>query len=331
MKSNWWLRFGCFVIGYNYELLEECGEASRKSVKKYTSAMLIVIIIWIANGYNFATIYVKKDNIFAGLVSALICSIIIVQIERQIILTMKPNKSLKRFRVALALLMALVGSVIIDQILFRQDLEDLRRDNQEINKQNARMKEQDLAINENDRNRKIYQIRGIDSISGATRERLNKLSGNKKTEKFDRDTINGKLTINKTFGEDIDQTALSQSLLISLENDKKSKSDLEEEISKLDSKKNLINEIYNKNKKPVSNGFLGEIQLLFNFLWNSDSKISLFVYFFWFILLFILEMLVLIAKSNDDHSDYERRVMFELDNNNKKIDFLSKRSDDNLR
>jgi hypothetical protein len=42
-------------------------------------------------------------------------------------------------------------------------------------------------------------------------------------------------------------------------------------------------------------------------------------------------MLVLIAKSNDDHSDYERRVMFELDNNNKKIDFLSKRSDDNLR
>jgi hypothetical protein len=193
------------------------------------------------------------------------------------------------------------------------------------------MQKQDLAINENDRTRKIYQIRAIDSISGATRERLNKLSGNKITEKFDRDTINGKLIINKTFGENIDQTALSQSLLISLENDKKSKSDLEEEISKLDSKKNLIIEVFNKNKKPVSNGFLGEIQLLFNFLLNSDSLISLFVYIFWFILLFILEMLVLIAKSNDDHSDYERRVMFELDNNNKKIDFLTKRSDDNLR
>ena len=331
MKSNWWLRFGCFVIGYNYELLEECGEASRKSVKKYTSAMLIVIIIWIANGYNFATIYVKKDSIFAGLVAALICSIIIVQIERQIILTMKPNNWLKRFRIALALLMALVGSVIIDQILFRQDLEDLRRDNVEQNEQNSRTYRQDLATNENDRDRKIYQIRSIDSISGATRERLNKLSGNKITEKFKRDTINGKVLINMDTRENNDQTALSQSLIISLENDKKSRSDIGVEISKLDSTKKIIIEAFNKNKKPVSNGFLGEIQLLFNFLWNSDSKISLFVYFFWFILLFILEMLVLIAKSNDDHSDYERRVMFELDNNNKKIDFLSKRSDDNLR
>ena len=84
MKSNWWLKFGCFLIGYNYELLQECGEASRKSVKKYTSAMLIVIIIWIANGYNFATIYVNKDNILAGLFAALICSVIIVQIENLI-------------------------------------------------------------------------------------------------------------------------------------------------------------------------------------------------------------------------------------------------------
>ena len=87
MKSNWWLKFGCYLIGYNYELLIECGEASRKSVKKYTSAMLIVIIIWIANGYNFATIYVNQGNILAGLIAALVCSIIIVQIERQIIIT----------------------------------------------------------------------------------------------------------------------------------------------------------------------------------------------------------------------------------------------------
>lgn len=328
MKSNWWLRFGCFVIGYNYELLEECGEASRKSVKKYTSAMLIVIIIWIANGYNFATIYVKKDNIFAGLVSALICSIIIVQIERQIILTMKPNNWLKRFRIALALLMALVGSVIIDQILFRQDLEDLREKNISSNinlEKNYNLSRENF---QDDRNRKIYQIRVQDSISASTRDKLNRLGGTSVT-KYNRKGLD---STGKVISTDNSVTSLDVTPLIqTLKNDSISKANNYLYIEKIDSDLKKLSDEYEKNRKPVSNGFLGEIQLLFNFLLNSDSLISLFVYIFWFILLFILEMLVLIAKSNDDHSDYERRVMFELDNNNKKIDFLSKRSDDNLR
>jgi len=328
MKSNWWLRFGCFVIGYNYELLEECGEASRKSVKKYTSAMLIVIIIWIANGYNFATIYVKKDNIFAGLVAALICSIIIVQIERQIILTMKPNNWLKRFRIALALLMALVGSVIIDQILFRQDLEDLREKNISANinlEKNYNLSRENF---QDDRNRKIYQIRVQDSISASTRDKLNRLGGTSVT-KYNRKGLD---STGKVISTDNSVTSLDVTPLIqTLKNDSISKANNYLYIEKIDSDLKKLSDEYEKNRKPVSNGFLGEIQLLFNFLLNSDSVISLFVYIFWFILLFILEMLVLIAKSNDDHSDYERRVMFELDNNNKKIDFLSKRSDDNLR
>jgi len=328
MKSNWWLRFGCFVIGYNYELLEECGEASRKSVKKYTSAMLIVIIIWIANGYNFATIYVKKDNIFAGLVAALICSIIIVQIERQIILTMKPNNWLKRFRIALALLMALVGSVIIDQILFRQDLEDLREKNISANinlEKNYNLSRENF---QDDRNRKIYQIRVQDSISASTRDKLNRLGGTSVT-KYNRKGLD---STGKVISTDNSVTSLDVTPLIqTLKNDSISKANNYLYIEKIDSDLKKLSDEYEKNRKPVSNGFLGEIQLLFNFLLNSDSLISLFVYIFWFILLFILEMLVLIAKSNDDHSDYERRVMFELDNNNKKIDFLSKRSDDNLR
>jgi hypothetical protein len=327
MKSNWWLKFGCFLIGYNYELLKECGEASRKSVKKYTSAMLIVLIIWIANGYNFASIYVNQDNILSGLVAALICSIIIVQIERQIILTMKPNKSLKRFRIALALLMALVGSVIIDQILFRQDLEDLRKKNILANtnlEKNYNLSRENL---QDDRNRKIYQIRVQDSISASTRDKLNRIGGTSVT-KYNVKGLDstGKVISTDNSVKSIDVTPLIQTL----KNDSISKANNYLYIEQIDIDLKKLSDEYEKNTKPVSNGFLGEIQLLFNFLLNSDSLISLFVYIFWFILLFILEMLVLIAKSNDDHSDYERRVIFELDNNNKKIDFLTQRSNDNL-
>ncbi len=41
-----WIRFGCFLTGYNYSILRNCSEAAFKSVKKYTAAMLIVCILW---------------------------------------------------------------------------------------------------------------------------------------------------------------------------------------------------------------------------------------------------------------------------------------------
>lgn len=132
MKNNLWIKFGCFLTGYNYELLKECGEASKKSVKKFTAALVIISLIWAANGYNFSSRYLDS-NIIGSLIGSVISVIIIIMIERQIILSVRPKIWLKIFRFVLAFLMALIGSVIIDQILFSKDLDVLRQSNVEAN------------------------------------------------------------------------------------------------------------------------------------------------------------------------------------------------------
>ncbi|RYD80510.1 MAG: DUF4407 domain-containing protein, partial [Sphingobacteriales bacterium] len=114
---NWWLKLGCFLTGWNGLILASCTEASRKQLKKYTSALLILVIIWALTGYLFATRYVHLPW-YGALITALIFSTIVIQIERVVILTVGKNLFSTVFRVFLAIIMAILGSTIIDQIIF---------------------------------------------------------------------------------------------------------------------------------------------------------------------------------------------------------------------
>jgi hypothetical protein len=118
----WWLKLCCFLTGYNYFILSNCSEISTRKAKKYTSALLIVGTVWAFVGYSFCERYLKLDT-FGSIIGAIIAIIIIIQIERQILLTDKPNAWLKWTRCILAILMAVVGSLIIDQIIFKDDIE----------------------------------------------------------------------------------------------------------------------------------------------------------------------------------------------------------------
>src|SRR5689334_15588003 len=117
-----WLKFGCFLTGYNYKILRGCSESAVKKVLRYTSAILIICILWAFVGYTFTGRYMKSSWIFSIIGSAIMV-VIVVQIERQVILSSKSNKIPLIFRALIALMMGLIGSMIIDQILFKDDIE----------------------------------------------------------------------------------------------------------------------------------------------------------------------------------------------------------------
>ena len=98
---------------------------SAKSVKKYLSALLIVCIIWGFIGYVFSRRYIHASPWGAALVS-FVMVIIVIQIERQIILTTGKSNWALFFCSLIAVVMAIVGSVIIDQIIFKEDVEKLK-------------------------------------------------------------------------------------------------------------------------------------------------------------------------------------------------------------
>ena len=55
--KNWWIRFGCFLTGYNYNIVRNSSEVAAKALKRYTSAMVIVCILWAFIGYVFTDRY----------------------------------------------------------------------------------------------------------------------------------------------------------------------------------------------------------------------------------------------------------------------------------
>ena len=118
---NAWLRLGCFLTGWNSNILAQCSEASYKHLKKYTAALLILMILWGFTGFCFAQRYVHAP-LWGCILSSVIFITIIVQIERQIILTVGSSKLGVLFRLFIAIIMAVLGSAILDQVIFGEDI-----------------------------------------------------------------------------------------------------------------------------------------------------------------------------------------------------------------
>ena len=119
---NWWTNFGCKLTGWSSDILSQCSEASRCQLSKYTSALMILILIWSVTGFCFAQRYIGLPMWGCCLVSVFFVTIVIM-IERQIILTTEKSFSMLAFRGIIALVMAVVGSTIFDQTMFGKDID----------------------------------------------------------------------------------------------------------------------------------------------------------------------------------------------------------------
>ena len=69
--KTWWIQFGCFLTGYNYDIVRNSSEVAAKMVKRYTAALLIVGILWCFIGYCFTDRYIHGGT-FMSVIGALI-------------------------------------------------------------------------------------------------------------------------------------------------------------------------------------------------------------------------------------------------------------------
>ena len=128
---NWWIKLGCKLTGWNSSVLSQCSEASKSQLNKYTSALLILMIVWSITGFCFAQRYIGLPIWGCGLV-AMVFVMIVIMIERQILLAIHPTKMLASFRLVIAIIMAVVGSTIFDQTMFGKDIDKQMADTIEL-------------------------------------------------------------------------------------------------------------------------------------------------------------------------------------------------------
>jgi len=318
--KNWWFKIGCFLTGWNAKILDSCTEASRKQLKKYSSAILILIILWSFIGYSFADRYVRAPW-WGSLITALIFVIIVIQIERQIILTVGKNHALATFRLVIAFIMAVIGSAILDQIIFKEDIEKKMIEivDRQVNEQLPNR----LTII----NTKLQEFQSeIDSLDRKNLELYSEISKSPTIETVA--TISAPMTIRKPDGTDtiVFRTTISKNPIL---NPKAKEAEInnqhldilrkqKEEFTqrKMDAETILREELKSKQ------GFLEELNAIIEIL--IQRPVALIFYLVLFVFLMSLELFVVASKIGDKKCDYDLIVEFQLEQKTKTLKELVK-------
>ncbi len=318
--KDWWTKIGCILTGWNYQILCTCTEASKKQLKKYSSAIVILIILWAFIGYSFADRYIGTPW-WGCVIVSIIFVIIIIQIERQIILTVGKNGWLPTFRVIIAFIMALIGSAILDQIIFKDDINKKMVEivDRQVNEQlpnrltiiNTKLQELQIEIDSLDRKNldlyaEISKQPTIQTVSTTTSpiaiSRPNKS-----------DSIVFKATINRSpiANPKVKEAEINNQHLEALRTQ-------QEEFTKkkLDAETSLRKEL------KENQGFLEELNAIIEIL--SERPVALIFYLILFAFLMSLELFVVMSKFGDKKSDYDLVIEHQLEQKKKTLNQLVK-------
>jgi hypothetical protein len=318
--KNWWIKLGCFLTGYNYGILKSCSEASKKTLKKYTSAILIISIIWGFVGYTFTDRYLQLDMI-GSIVGAIIMVTIAIQIERQIILTIEKNKLAIVFRLFIALIMAFLGSIIIDQIIFKDDIE-IQKEYNTVERVNKALPERVSQIND-----EIFRLDSIineknlertNIINDVTNKPIIKLPGFKSEVIKDGDS-----SYTKKVFTSVSQQNPKAELIPIIDQQIKDYSDKRDKFSnmKIGIRDNLEKQFREKT------GFLDELEVMVSILVNS--KVALIVWLLWFGFLVAIELFIVTSKfGNNTLTDYDKTILHQKEVRISAINQLTQQNND---
>lgn len=292
---NWWLNFGCKLTGWNKQILSQCSEASRSQLSKYTSALLILMIVWGTTGYCFAQRYIGLPWWACGLV-ALVFITIVIMIERQIILAVHKTKSTLIFRIVIAIIMAFIGSTIFDQIMFGKDIDKQMKAT--IENQVSYLTPQRVGIINEKLTALNMEIDSIDRVNSALQADIN-------AHPF----IN-QISITSVSDGSIKKVPITSKTTNqvpnpkqeSLETNNKTVNQLRAQEQKWTEKKQTVEEDVRKECKE-SVGFLEELEAMWSII--STRRLAGIFYFIFFSLLMSLELFVAVSKFGDSECDYD--------------------------
>ena len=302
---------GCFLIGWNKDILKDCGEASYRQYRKLLSAISIMMIMWGTIGYCFADRYINIESFALKVCISVAFMFIILCIERVIILNVGKARMMATMRFSMAICMAILGSCIFDQIIFRNDIQQTIQENREDIIKKTVLKR--MSIFENDERRISHEIDSLNNATIALGEELMKRpsiksvnvstaeqvagvdeNGNpKKVKVRNTEVVNIPNPLTEQLKSNNSQIEIYQNQLEQLRQDKKN---IAEKVTKEISVRPL--------------GFIEELEATLSVV--SNSWISLTFYIVLFLFLTFMELFVLTIKMGENKCDYELVVESQL-------------------
>lgn len=303
--------FGCFLIGWDKNILKECGEASYRQYRKLLSAICIMIVLWGTIGYCFADRYINIESCIMKLCVALVFMFIVLCVERVIILTVGKARLMSFMRVLLALCMAVIGSCIFDQIIFRNDIQQAIQEQRENMISETITKR--LSIYDSDINRITQEMDSLSKATIALNEELQKRPVIKGTNVSTQEQVvgvdeNGKPRKVRT--QTVNTVTLANPLAEQLKANNDQIQIYSNQLEQLRQDKKEVAETVRLEVSQRAPGFIEELEATLKVV--SQSKISLAFYIILFCFLTFLELFVLTIKMGENKCDYELLVEKQL-------------------
>lgn len=300
---NWWIKLGCKLTGWSSSVLSQCSEASKTQLSKYTSALLILMIVWSITGFCFAQRYIGLP-IWGCILVSLVFVTIVVMIERQILLALHPTKKLATFRLVIAIIMAIVGSSIFDQTMFGKDIDKQMADTIELQTADLTQK----RVSNIDSKLMAFQIEkdSLNKVNSELQADVNAhpwIIQKSLTNSQDRLVVNGKIKVVNNPSVTTNQVANPKQIAIAANNEKIKQIVLQE--NDLNKKKLTVEEDTRKECQ-ANVGFLEELEAMVSIV--TTRTVAGIFYVIFFLLLMSLELFVVTSKMGDEECDYELAI-----------------------
>lgn len=300
---NTWTKFGCMLTGWSKEVISQCSEASRCQLSKYTSAMLILILIWGVTGFCFAQRYIGLP-VWGCVAVSLFFITIVVMIERQILLTMEKSFKFLAFRAAIAFVIAIVGSTIFDQTMFGKDIDKQMAQNIEM--QTTELTQQRVGIIDKKLTALNHEKDSINALNASLQADVNKnpfVIQKSVTTNQQKIVVDGEIRTVTNPSVTTNQVANPKQAILDANN--KKLIILSEQEEAWSQKKQTVEEDVRSECK-ASVGFLEELEAMWTII--TTRPLAGVFYMVFFFLLMSLELFVVISKTIDKECDYDTAI-----------------------
>ena len=301
---------GCLLIGWDKDILKECGEASHRQYRKLLSALCIMMLLWGTIGYCFADRYINIESTLFKIVVTIAFMLIILCVERVIILTVGKARLMTTMRVMLALCMAFLGACIFDQIIFRNDIQQAIQEHREDVIKATIIKR--LSIYESDILRITHDMDSLSKATIALGEELQKRPTIKGTNVTSQEQVvmgeDG--TQKKIRTQSVNTVTMANPLAEQLKANNEQIQIYSNQLEQLRQEKKDIAQTTTAEVSQRAPGFIEELEATLKVV--SKSPVSLVFYIVLFSFLTFLELFVLTIKMGDCKCDYDLIVENQL-------------------
>ena len=115
------LKLFCFITGDNYQMVKNETPNSRKKISVMATILFIPVALWFVNGY-FLVEEILGGSFSGAILAGTIMALLIFLIERAIVMSVN-NRWMAAFRILLGFIIASLGAIVLDEIVFKEDIE----------------------------------------------------------------------------------------------------------------------------------------------------------------------------------------------------------------